>query len=109
MGGQMMGGPSGPGGMMMQNVSGPHSAPGGSEQQVNPFPFYGHDPSENSECRSWEGPFFLYYGSAHIFPSIATNFINFLTTFISAQFLARVASSDAPSLSRIIRRSSLRV
>lgn len=47
MGGQMMGGPSGPGGMMMQ--PGPHSGQPGSDQQVNPFPFYGHDPSENSE------------------------------------------------------------
>ena len=43
-----MGGPSGPGGMMMQ--PGSHSGQGGSDQQVNPFPFYGHDPSENSEC-----------------------------------------------------------
>merc|ERR1719383_1013445 len=32
---------------MMQPVGGPHSAPTGPEQQVNPFPFYGHDPSEN--------------------------------------------------------------
>ena len=47
----MMGGPSGPGGMMMQPVGGPHSAPTGPEQQVNPFPFYGHDPSENSELK----------------------------------------------------------
>lgn len=49
MGGQMMGGPSGPGGMMMQPVGGPHGGP--PDQQVNPFPFYGHDPSENSKCR----------------------------------------------------------
>ena len=46
MGGQMVGGPSGPGGMMMQ-PGGPHSAQ--SDHQVNPFPFYGHDPSEISK------------------------------------------------------------
>ena len=46
----MMGGPSGPGGMMMQPPGGVHGpCPGGPEQQVNPFPFYGHDPSENGE------------------------------------------------------------
>ena len=43
----MMGGSSGPGGMMMQ--PGPHSGQAGPDQQVNPFPFYGHDPSENSK------------------------------------------------------------
>merc|ERR1719383_997005 len=32
---------------MMQPVGGPHSAPTGPEQQVNSFPFYGHDPAEN--------------------------------------------------------------